>query len=292
MKAQFARAAASYDAAAVLARETGKRLGERLSYTRVNPARFADIGCATGDGVRELQQRFPKAQALAIDFALPMLQAVRKRVPLLSRLTRKTPHLLQADVARLPLADASLDLAWSNLMFHWLDDPLPAFKELHRVTATGGLVTFALLGPDTFKEWRQALKVSRGGTASQLDEVAPEEKNLRHFPDMHDIGDMLVAAGFGDPVMDREDITLTYTSARALIADQRHLGVRNAIFGHPGWRQARRAFAAWERQADGRLPVTFEIVYGQAWKPAPRPPRQTAEGHAIIQFQSRPQYLD
>ena len=69
---------------------------------------------------------------------------------------------------------------------------------------TGGLITFTLLGPDTLKEWREALQqvippqVGAGDTA------------LRRFPDMHDIGDMLVAAGFGDPVMDREDIVLTY----------------------------------------------------------------------------------
>ena len=281
LRREFSRAAASYDAAAVLARETGKRLAERLSYTKISPARFADIGCATGDGLRLLQAAYPQAQPLAIDFARPMLQAVRGRVSWLKRFTGKGPGLLQADVRQLPLANGALNLVWSNLMLHWFDDPLPALRELGRVMETGGLITFTLLGPDTLKEWREALQqvippqVGAGDTA------------LRRFPDMHDIGDMLVAAGFGDPVMDREDIVLTYASTRALIADQRHLGVRNGMFGTVDWRTARRAFARWPRNDEGRLPVSFEVIYGQAWKAPPRPARTTAEGHAIVSFMPR-----
>lgn len=273
MKAEFSRAAASYDAAAVLAGETGRRLAERLSYTKITPGRFADIGCATGDGLRQLQRSYPAAQALAIDLALPMLRAARSQVPWHTRLRRRGPGLLQADVRQLPLADAILDLVWSNLMLHWLDEPLPALREIARVMKTGGLLTFAMLGPDTFKEWGEAQ--ARAG-------VGPVA--MRQFPDMHDIGDMLVAAGFGDPVMDREDIVLTYPTARALIAEQRHLGVRDGMFGTLGWQLARAAFSTWPRDLDGRLPVTCEIVYGQAWKMPPRPARQTPEGHAIMRF--------
>ena len=101
---------------------------------------------------------------------------------------------------------------WSNLMLHWLDDPLPALRELHRVLDVGGLLCFATLGPDTLKELRAAAaKVGAGDTA-------------KRFLDMHDLGDMLVAVGFGDPVMDMELITLTYPTPRAFLADQRHLG--------------------------------------------------------------------
>ena len=272
MQVNFSRAAATFDAAAVLARETGRRLGERLTYTKIQPARFADIGCATGDGVRDLQQRFPKAQPLAIDSARPMLHAVRQRVPLLSRLKRSAPQLIQADVRQLPLAANSLGLVWSNLMLHWLDDPFPAIQEMYRVLEVGGLITFAVLGPDTVKEWHTAAaKVGADSTA-------------RRFLDMHDWGDMLVKAGFGDPVMDRDDIVLTYQQPPQLLADQRHLGVRDAMFGNPGWRSARALLRAWERDNDGLLPLSFEIVYGQAWKPAPRPARQTAEGHTVIAF--------
>jgi len=258
MRADFSRAAASYDEAAVLAREVGGRMAARLDIVKLAPKRFADVGCATGDGVRELQRRYPDALPLAIDFARPMLQAVKSRVPLLQRLRGRTPRLVNADVRALPLATDSLDLAWSNLVLHWLDDPQPAFRELHRVLGVGGLLTFATLGPDTLKQLRAA-----GATS------------LRRFPDMHDLGDLLVAAGFADPVMDMEMITLAYRSPRRLLADQRHLGVRDGLLGRLPWREWRRVLAAWDGQAG------FEIVYGHAWKAEPR---VAADGRAIVRF--------
>ncbi|BAO28546.1 methyltransferase domain-containing protein [Sulfuritalea hydrogenivorans] len=272
MRDDFARAAESYDSAAVLAREVGARMAARLDLVKIAPARVADIGCATGDGIRELQQRYPKAQALAVDYALPMLRAVKDRTPLTQRIMRRAPRLVNADVRALPLAANSLGLVWSNLMLHWLDDPLPALRELHRVLEVGGLLSFATLGPDTLKELRAAAaKVGAGDTA-------------RRFLDMHDLGDMLVAAGFGDPVMDMELVTLTYAAPRAFLADQRHLGVRDALLGHQGWRDWRRLLGAWPRDAEGRLPASFEIVHGHAWKPEPR---QIADGRAVVKFHSR-----
>ncbi|MDK9715886.1 MAG: methyltransferase domain-containing protein [Sulfuritalea sp.] len=272
MRDDFARAAESYDSAAVLAREVGARMAARLDLVKIAPARVADIGCATGDGIRELQQRYPKAQALAVDYALPMLRAVKDRTPLTQRIMRRAPRLVNADVRALPLAANSLGLVWSNLMLHWLDDPLPALRELHRVLEVGGLLSFATLGPDTLKELRAAAaKVGAGDTA-------------RRFLDMHDLGDMLVAAGFGDPVMDMELVTLTYATPRAFLADQRHLGVRDALLGHQGWRDWRRLLGAWPRNAEGRLPASFEIVHGHAWKPEPR---QIADGRAVVKFHSR-----
>lgn len=258
MRADFSRAAASYDEAAILAREVGSRMAERLALVRLAPRRIADIGCATGDGVRELQERYPEALPLAIDFARPMLHAVKAHVPLWQRLRGRSPRLLNADVRALPLAADSLDLVWSNLVLHWLDDPLPAFKELHRVLAVGGLLNFAMFGPDTLKELRAA------GASS-----------LRKFPDMHDVGDLLVAAGFADPVMDMEMITITYRSPRQLLADQRHLGVRDGLLGRLPWREWRRILAAWDRNA------SFEIVYGHAWKAEPK---LAADGRAIVRF--------
>ena len=258
MRDDFSRAAASYDEAAVLAREVGGRMAARLDYVKLAPRRVADIGCATGDGIRELQRRYPDALPLAVDFAPPMLTAVKSRVPLLQRLRGKAPRLVNADVRALPLRHGSLDLVWSNLVLHWLDDPLPAFRELHRVLAVGGLLTFSMLGPDTLKELRAA-----GATS------------LRKFTDMHDIGDMLVAAGFAEPVMDMEMIAFEYRSPRRLLADQRHLGVRDGLFGRMGWRDWRKTFAAWDRKA------TFEIVYGHAWKAEPK---KAPDGRDIVRF--------
>lgn len=274
MRRAFAAAAGSYDAAAVLAREVGARMAERLDYINLTPRRLADIGCATGDGVRDLQRRYRDALPLAIDYALPMLDEVRRRSGRLQRLTRRVPRLLNADVRALPLADASLDLVWSNLMLHWLPEPLLAFRELHRVLDVGGLLMFACLGPDTLRELRTVCR--------DLGIASP----LATFADMHDLGDQLVAAGFSDPVMDMELLTITYATPRQFLADQRHLGVARALLGALSWREWRRVFAAWDaRRQDGRLPATFEIVYGHAWKVAPR---QASTGPAVIQVHRRP----
>lgn len=267
----FATAAASYDSAAVLARAVGLRMAARLDCVKLAPRRFADIGCATGDGVRMLMQRYPEALPLAVDYALPMLAAVQGRSGWWERLRGKAPRCVNADVRALPLAPDSLDLAWSNLMLHWLPDPRPAFAELNRVLVEGGLLHFALLGPDTLKDLRAAAeKVGAGWTAPT-------------FLDMHDIGDMLMAAGFGDPVMEMEMLTLTYRTPRAFLTDQRRLGVRAGLLGRQSWRDWRRIFAAWERM-EGLLPARFEIVYGHAWKLAPR---TLPDGRAILRFQKK-----
>lgn len=271
MRGEFARAAATYDAAAVLAQEVGRRMAARLDYVKITPARLADIGCATGDGVRELSRRYPDTLPLAVDYALPMLHAARRRSGFVRRLMGKGPRALNADVNALPLKSGTLGLAWSNLMLHWLDDPGPAFGELHRVLETGGLLTFAMLGPDTLKEVRQAC----------LDcGIAPP---LRQFADMHDIGDLLVTTGFADPVMDMEMITLTYRNPRGLLRDQRHLGVREALLGRLNWHDWRRVFDSWSALGD-ILPATFEIIYGHAWKAEPR---KVADGRDIIRFAPR-----
>ena len=270
MRGDFEKAAASYDAAAVLAAEVGRRMAERLDYVKIDPQRMADIGCATGDGIRELSRRYPRALPLAVDYALPMLQQVQSRGSLMQRLMKKQPRGLNAKVEALPLKNSSLGLVWSNLMLQWLDDPLPAFRDVQRSLEVSGLFTFSLLGPDTLKEIRVACM------------ACGIEPPLRKFHDMHDIGDMLVAAGFADPVMDMEIITLTYKSPRGLLRDQRHLGVRDGLFGHLGWREWRRVFAAWQTAHEqGAMVASFEIVYGHAWKPESR---AMDDGRAIINF--------
>lgn len=271
LRREFSLAAHSYDAAAVLARETGARMAQRLDYIKIAPGRIADIGCATGDGIRELQKRYPKAQPLAIDFALPMLRAVRQRTSPLSRFAGRGPRLVNADVRALPLATGSLGLAWSNLLLHWIEEPLPVFKELHRVLEVGGMLSFAALGPDTLKELRAAEALS--GMRS----------TARTFIDMHDLGDMLLAAGFADPVMDMEIIRFHYSSPRRFLADQRQLGVRDALLGSRTWREWRKIFAGWERDGE-HLPVSFEVVFGHAWKAEPK---RRNDGVSVVGFHRR-----
>jgi malonyl-CoA O-methyltransferase len=177
----------------------------------------------------------------------------------------------------LPIKAASVDLIWSNLTLQWVGDPQAVFAEFRRVLCTGGLVSFTTFGPDTLKELRAAFLAADRAT------------HVGSFIDMHDIGDMLVHAGFADPVMDMETLTLTYGDAIGLMRDLKAIGAHNVTAGRPrglmGRRRWQRMLAALEAtRRDGRLPASFEVVYGHAWKPEPR---TTDDGSAIIRIEPR-----
>ena len=162
---------------------------------------------------------------------------------------------------------------WSNFALAASDDPAAVLREWQRVLEPEGLVMFSTLGPDTLKDLRAAF----GSDASP---------HVHPFVDMHDIGDMLVTAGFADPVIDMELMTLTYPTLEGLLADLRRSGATNALAtrrrgltGRALWERARSAYAGPAR--GGRLPATFEVVYGHAWKPQPR---ATVDGRRIIRF--------
>ncbi|MDX5410933.1 MAG: methyltransferase domain-containing protein [Thauera sp.] len=286
LRRRFERAAATCDRADVLMREVARRMDERLDYIRIAPRRILDLGCGTGADLPRLAERFPEATLLAADFAPAMLGRASARLRpqagggLLRRLLRSAPaalpHLV-ADARALPCARASLGLVWSNLMLPAVDDPLPVFREIHRCLEVDGLLMFSTLGPDTLRELRAALPAHRGD-------------RVHRFIDMHDLGDALVQAGFTDPVMDMEMLTLTYAEFDGLLEDLRASGGTNAAVGRPRglsgrteWAQAR---AAYERlRRDGRLPASFEIIQGHAWKATPK---TTEDGRSIVRFQPRP----
>jgi malonyl-CoA O-methyltransferase len=288
VKRAFARAAGTYDAAAVLQREVGKRLIGRLDVVRLAPGRILDIGCGTGEATAELAARYPAADVVGLDLAWPMAHAARERFRrgrslyrrLLAPLTGATSsrmHVVCADANRLPLAGVCIDLLFSNLALQWVNDLPRAFAEMRRVLRVGGLATFATFGPDTLKELRVAFARADGHT------------HVNRFVDMHDIGDMLVHAGFADPVMDMETITLTYASPRELMLDLKALGATNATRGRPrgltGRHRIARVCAQLDKLVrDGRLPATFEVVYGHAWKGEPK---ATPEGLPIVRMQRR-----
>jgi malonyl-CoA O-methyltransferase len=255
----FERAADGYDAVAVLQREMTDRLLERLDYVRLQPRRVLDLGCGTGYAVDALYRRYRGAQVTALDFALPMLLKARRRGGWLRR-----PLCVCADAERLPLADGAADLVVSNATLQWFNDPAEAFAECLRVLSPGGLFMFATFGPDTLKELRSAWSSVDGDT------------HISPFPDMHDLGDALVRARFADPVMDAERLTLTYTRLADLMTDLKGLGARNATAGRPRGLTGPRRLAAVEQayeahRRDGRLPASYEVVYGHAWAPAQKP---------------------
>ncbi|MEP7329073.1 MAG: malonyl-ACP O-methyltransferase BioC [Betaproteobacteria bacterium] len=284
----FGRAAATYDVAAVLQREVGTRMGARLDVVKLAPHAVLDAGCGTGDALGALALRYPDARMVALDLALPMVQAAQARVASGRSLLRRimpwraaesatAPRFVCGDVNAMPFGGAAFDLVWSNLALQWVNDLPHTFGELHRVLKIDGLLTFTTFGPDTLREIRTAFAAVDGHT------------HTNRFADMHDIGDMLVHAGFADPVIDMETITLTYGDARSLLRELKQIGATNATQGRPrgllGKARLQRVLASLEATArDGRIPATFEVVYGHAWKAQAT---HTPDGLPIVRFGRR-----
>jgi malonyl-CoA O-methyltransferase len=263
MRRSFEKAASAYDQAAVLQREVATRALERLDLVRINPAIIVDAGCGTGFALPSLHKRYPRAVLVALDIAFDMLQKSRQRIPKWKMWAgaRKAVFVC-GDNETLPLKDACADMLWSMLSFHWANDMTAVFAESRRILKPGGLLMFTTFGPDTLKELRSAWAID-------------SNIHVNRFIDMHDIGDMMVAAGFSDPVMDMEYLTLTYEDIHSLMRELKAVGAHNVAIGRnrglTGKRTLKQIELRYEsvRQA-GRLPATFEVIYGHAWKPTPR----------------------
>ncbi len=280
----FDHAAASYDAHAVLQREVCDRLLERLDYMALQPARVLDVGCGTGYGLAHLHARYEQSELCALDIAPAMLATARARLPqptwaqrTLARFTSAPPsaaHWVCADMDRLPLASNSVNLVWSSLALQWAHDLEATLKGFHRVLAPGGLLMFATFGPDTLKELRAAF--------SSIDD-AP---HVNRFIDLHDIGDMLIHAGFASPVMEMDMLTLTYADLKTLMRDLKGIGAHNAaaarrrgLLGKSAWARLEQAYES--NRCEGRLPATFEVIYGHAWA---GDKTRREDGRQVIQF--------
>lgn len=274
VRRSFERAASTYDASAVLQREVCQRMLSRFDYIKLAPRTILDAGSGTGNALPGLKTRFPDARVIALDVAHSMLRHGAGRLPWWRRLPWRmtSAAAVCGDIENLPLAAGCADLVCSNLAFQWLNELPRAFGEIRRVLAPDGLLMFTTFGPDTLKELRDAY----GG--------ADRHAHVNRFVDMHDIGDMLLHAGFTDPVIDMEMITLTYTDVRELMRDLKSIGAHNVTAGRPAGLTPKSTIARvaqnYEQlRRDGRLPATFEIVYGHAWNPAPR---TSPTGRAVI----------
>lgn len=269
-----------------LRREVANRMHERLQLVKLAPTRVLDAGCGAGADLPMLHKDYPAAQVLALDASEAMLRAAQQQGAPQSAITQLMSKLLPSksgidalcgDFAELPLARNTVDLVWSNLAMHWHPQPDRVFAEWHRVLRVNGLLMFSCFGPDTFQELRAAF--------SEVD-LAPHSLP---FVDMHDFGDQLVEAGFATPVMDMEKITVTYDTPQKLLNDVRAFGgnpLSTRRQGLLGRAAHQRLLAGLERQrrADGRIGLTFEVIYGHAFRPAPR---MTNEGEAIVRFMPR-----
>jgi malonyl-CoA O-methyltransferase len=263
---RFERAAATYLAAARLETEVGTRMLERLDYVRIAPARILDAGSGPAPQAAALGKRYPGAQLLAVDFSLPMLRQARAMGWLARLRGARRPAAICASLERLPFAAGSVQLLWSNMALHWVQDPRAALAEFQRVLAPEGLLMFSTLGPDTLKELRAVAGKGR----------------VHSFADMHDLGDWLVAAGFSAPVMDMETLTLEYRDVPALLSELRASGQTSARADRPRGLAGKGLLAS---LAPAGSRATCEVVYGHAWKGVPR---KSADGRSIVQFDRLP----
>ena len=220
---------------------------ERLDYLKLAPRRILDA--ASGPPRRALGKRYPGAQVIALDFALGDAAGRQTKLFLADN-----PFLVCGDLTHLPLAPEAIDFAWCNMALHWLSDPVPALREFARVLVPEGLLMFSTLGPDTLKELRAAAGASR----------------VHAFTDMHDLGDMLVAAGFTAPVMDMEMLDIAYRDPASLLDDLRASGQTSARTDRPRGLAGRRFSEALRAKLAPK--ATFEVVYGHAWKGRGREP--------------------
>lgn len=247
--------------------EAARRMGSRLEIIRAKPARILDWGAWSGGTGDLLRRTYPQAVVTAVE---PTAGLLARHAPSTGRptwwparlagaLTRQGSRaMLQADVPA-----ASAELLWANMVLHAVADPVALMARWRDALAVDGMLMFSCLGPDTAREL-QLLYRRLGWPPARHD-----------LQDMHDIGDQLVHAGFADPVMDMERLTLTWRDATAMLAEihgwggnahpQRFAGLRT-----PGWHS--RLLAALEelRRPDGTLALTVELIYGHALRPVPR----------------------
>lgn len=267
----FSRSATSYAAAAQLQHQVEGRLLESLDYLdepalkREPPRRILDLGCGTGSAALAMQRRWPKAQVLALDLALPMLQQARRSASnaggLRWKLFARAPQLVCADARALPLADASVDVLFSNLCLQWVEDLDAVFAGFRRVLKPQGLLLVSTFGPDTLWELREAFV------------QGDDQPHVSPFGNIAAFGDALVRAGFHQPVIDRDLDTTHYADLPTLMRELRAIGATNALHSRRHTLTGRARFTAAAqvydamRGADGLLPATWETISAMAWAP-------------------------
>lgn len=246
--------AAEYANSAKVQHEIGERLFERLHYLKIKPRYVLDIGCGPGTFSQQLKKHYPEAQIIGLDLAYAMLKHAKAKQG-----WRRKWGLVNADMTALPFSAGLFDVVFANQVIHWANPLSTVMSELNRVMSPGGCLMFSTLGPDTFKELRGAFA------------VADQHAHVNDFSDMHHVGDCLLAEYFLDPVVDMEMLTAHYGSLPALLQALKSQGrnvnpARNpGLTGKQSWRCFEQAMSA-RCTPEGKFPLTYEVVYGHAWK--------------------------
>jgi malonyl-CoA O-methyltransferase len=267
----YGRAAPGYDAAAWLQRQTRLELLQRLQWFALEPRCVLDLGAGTCQGTLELAHRYPRARVLAVDLAFGMLAAAPR-----ARWRRRRFERLCADAYALPLATHSCDLIYSNLMLQWCDRLDALCAELARILRPGGLLLFASLGSGALQELR--------GTWTRV----AARPHVHEFPDMPELAEALMRAGFVEPVIDLECEIRHYPSVAALLRELKQLGCQNASAERRrdlgGRSEITALCAAYERMREASgLPATFELLFGAAFAgPGGARPTTTSTGEYAV----------
>lgn len=267
----FNKQASSYEQAALIQKEIGNRLFERLSFLKINPKYILDLGCGSGFFSQQLRKRYPKALVVGLDLAHEMLVQAKKK----QRILRRWP-LVNADMLHLPFPEGLFDLVFANQVIHWGNPLSTLFRELNRVMNVNACLMFTTLGPDTFKELKQAWQ--------GVDDFA----HANHFADMHDLGDILLAERFLEPVVDMEYLSLHYQTPIQLVRSLKAQGVKNINYARNKGLTSKSSWAKFEqnyetlRTPEGKYPLSYEVVYGHAWKGAQRKTTQGVETRILV----------
>lgn len=240
--------------------EVGRRMAERLEWIRLRPQTWADWEPVRGGlQAHELvARRYPRAACWVVEHD-PKHAAAAKLL-----LDKPWWHFHAPALRHEGAPDGTAQMLWANMALHMAPDPQALLAQWRRALAVEGFLMFSCLGPDTLRELRALY--ARAGWPPPAHE----------FTDMHDWGDMLVHAGFAEPVMDMERITLTWETPQQLLGELRELGANlnrgrfPALRGRAFRRALEEGIATSLAQGDGRVALTFEIVYGHAVRPAPR----------------------
>ena len=254
VRGRFNTAAERYESFDFLQREVSSRLFSRLEDIVVSPILVADLGSGSGRNGEVLEKAYRKARVINLDIAEGMLQVARKKKFKIFQ----QQQFVCADLESIPFRPGKIDLAFSNLALQWCSNLPSTFAQIYETLKPGGLFIFSTLGPDTLKELKE---VSSG--LSDLPLVST-------FLDMHIVGDNLTLAGFADPVIESEIITVNYSEPMGLFRDLKGLGASNADSGRrkslTGTSRMRRILEEYGKFAEnGKVPATYEVVLGHAW---------------------------
>ena len=271
----FNSAAVGYEAVSVLQKTVGDRLLERLELIKISPKWILDMGSGTGLISRYLKKQYRHSSVVQMDIAVNMLRYSRKQ----SRRPSSKNRFLCADADHMPIVSQSMDMIFSNLMFQWINNPDHLFAEAYRTLNSGGLLIFSTLGPDTLCELRESW--------NRVDDYI----HVNAFIDMHDVGDALIRAGFIDPVLELEYMSLSYKNVYDLMQDLKKLGSHNINLGRrrslTGKNKFNQMVLEYEKKkVKDRLPATYEVIYGHAWVPDTNARKDGDDQFAVIPLET------